>query len=132
MNDSDQIENRKRHLGDEFNDKLGEFTEYEVIGDEEQALQVAKQKHTDIRHISRKQDEIYITMLHLTAMFDMATLNNRRMAQVQGRLPVYSGETWSTGIIAKDPTRNNWPVLTSLCKSEGQETQIESKLRSSG
>jgi hypothetical protein len=114
------------NLGDEFDNNTGEFEGYDADTPDEQ--EVATQKHVDMRSIIAESGAVYISMLHLTAMFDMATLNDRTMQQLRGTLDITTGERWSKGSISKDPSRNNWSVLTVQC-NEDEETIFHSILR---
>jgi hypothetical protein len=131
------------YLGDEFNSKTGDFSKYLVIGPEDiengayvppetptsvQAIQLEKQKHTDLRAIEPKSSYVLATMLHLTALFDMQTMQDTMMDELAEIFLVSVGETWTKGSISKDPARNNWSVLALDCE-EGQETVFESFLR---
>lgn len=109
-------------LGDEFDNDLGQFADYE----EDNPLK--DQKHVDIRSIANQSKGVYISMLHLTAMFDMATLNERTMSHLRGTLDTTTGERWSKGSISNDPSRNNWTVLT-VQLNEDEETIFYSTLR---
>ena len=130
------------YLGDEFNSPTGEFDKYFVIGPDDiangaydpdpvpsaQAQQLAKQKHTNIRSIDPKSPSVLATMLHMTALFDMQTMQDMMMDELLGLFLVSLGESWSKGSISKDPTRNNWTVLSMDCPA-GEETVSRSTLR---
>lgn len=136
------------YLGDEFNSNTGQFDKYFVIGPNDiengayepqvdgegnpllsdQAEQLKLQKHTDIRSIEPKTPSVLATMLHMTALFDMQTMQDMMMDELLSLYLVSVGETWSKGSISKDPARNNWPVLTLTCPA-GEETTLQSFLR---
>jgi len=132
-----------RYLGDEFDNPTGEFKDYFVIGDEDlvddvytpvepspgsQGDQLAKQKHTDIRAIEPKSPRVLATMLHMTALFDMQSMNSKMMDQLGSIFLSSVGESWTRGTITKDPARNNWPVLSIDCAAN-EESSSRSVLR---
>ena len=106
------------HIGDEFQNGLGEWEGYFALPATHDA-QIAAQKHTDLRAVEPKSLVTEIQMIHLTALFDMATMQERTMQQLDGTIRSSTGEEWSKGYIAKDPARNNWSVLTIACKTSG-------------
>lgn len=106
------------HIGDEFQNQLGEWDGYFALPSDHDN-QIEAQKHTDLRAIEPKSTVIEIKMVHLTALFDMQTLQERTMQSLSGTMRSNTGEEWSKGYIAKDPARNNWSVLTIACKSSG-------------
>lgn len=130
------------YLGDEFDSPTGDFSKYFVIGPDdiengaydpapmpsEQAEQLAKQKHTDIRSIQPKSPSVLATMLHMTGLFDMQTMQDMMMSELLSLYLVSVGESWSKGSIRKDPARNNWTVLSLDCLA-GEETVTRSTLR---
>lgn len=130
------------YLGDEFDSPTGQFDKYFVIGPDDvsdgeyvpaptpssQAEQLAKQKHTDIRSIEPKTPKVLATMLHMTALFDMFSMQDKMMDQLGSTYLVFVGESWSRGSIDRDPARNNWAVLSLDCTA-GQETIFRSVLR---
>lgn len=130
------------YLGDEFDSPTGQFDKYFVIGannvengeydpdagNSAQAEQLAKQKHTDIRAIQPKTNSVLATMLHMTGLFDMQTMQDMMMSELLSLYLVSVGESWTKGSIRKDPDRNNWTVLSMDCPAN-QETVSRSTLR---
>lgn len=131
------------YLGDEFDNPTGQFPNYFVISAEDlvdgpyipvtpttgsPADKLAKQKHTDIRSIEPKTPKVLATMLHLTALFDMQSMNSKMMDQLGSIFLSSIGESWTRGTITRDPTRNNWPVLSIDCAAD-QESLSRSVLR---
>ena len=131
------------YLGDEFTNSTGEFLDYFVISEADlidgiynpvepvsgsQGEQLSKQKHTDIRAIEPKTPKILATMLHMTALFDMQSMNSKMMDQLGSIFLASVGEIWTKGTIERDPSRNNWPVLTFDCAAN-QEASTRSVLR---
>jgi hypothetical protein len=106
------------HIGDEFQNQLGKWEGYFALPADHND-QIEDQKHTDLRAIGPKSTVTEIKMIHLTALFDMQTLQERTMQQLDGTIRSHTGEGWSKGYITKDPARNNWSVLTIACKSSG-------------
>lgn len=100
-------------LWDEFTNSTGQFVHYDAH-DLTQRVQLAKQKHINIRSFENDDFLISIPMLYLD-LLPTGLLDNQRMIDMEGSTVVRAGERWTTGTVAKDATRKNWRVLTMLC-----------------
>jgi hypothetical protein len=119
----------RKKIGDEFDSSTGEFVDYDTTRNPTvHANQIADQKHTDIRVMAPRTALSQITMADLTAIFDMEIMTERTMSSLGGTIPANVGEEWTKGVIAEDPARNNWQVLTVPC--DAGSTVFQSVLRS--
>jgi hypothetical protein len=117
----------RKHIGDEFDNPTGEFIDYNATP-APHLTGIANQKHTDIRVLAPRITLSQITMADLTALFDMEIMTERTMLSIGGTTPANVGEEWTKGVIAEDPARNNWQVLTVPC--DAGSTVFQSVLRS--
>lgn len=114
-------------LTDEFENNDGEWEDYDT-GPLDHRAQLQQQKHINLRSMIGDATTFYdigreINMLILTRL-SMQELSVRTLGALStdndAHAVVRQGERWSSGTTAKDPTRNNWYILSLDCEAAAE------------
>lgn len=101
-------------LWDEFDNPQGAFPHYDAH-DAAQRIALHDQAHVNLRSMVQNDTFIDIPMAYLD-LFRMALADNYTMEDLEATTLVRTGERWTNAVVAKDPTRKNWRILTMLCQ----------------
>lgn len=100
-------------LYDDFNNSLGEFTNYDTY-DSGQRTQLARQKHVDIRSFQQALITAPYSMFSLAAE-TTSFLDGLTTSGLESAFVVETGESWSAGTVGPQSDRKNFSGISLSC-----------------
>lgn len=97
-------------IQEDYDAASGALTNYDAYSTT-QKFALDRQKHVDIRTFEPDEERIRVRMIHLNIL-DMANLNTRTMADLNGTVTSRAAEQWTNGTVAVAADRNNWTGIT--------------------
>lgn len=100
-------------IREDFSHARGQFTNYDAHGDQPR-VDVARQKHVDIRTFDNDGVEVDRPILFLNAT-TMGELSSQTVGELSAGNSIYAGEQWTVGTVGRMADRNNWYGLSLSC-----------------